>query len=282
MELMHEGQRVVLAVPQAVLGRVASCEVQVTHPLVSRRHCRVEATADGIFVEDLGSSNGTYVNGGRVAGRVRMCEGDVLRIGQEGPEFRLVTGHFDGRDVGRLDAEAMEKTMLAGDPHVADMAAQVRVAPAAVPVSPHADDEPPTRAAAPDDAAHTLDVVPAETTGSIPVAIPMEPSDESLLLHGGARGVHDPEPPTQEAAAPHAARQEGRPTPTLVSPPRQVEEPPTTEAIELPRATGFVPGVLVGVLVGLLLAAAAAVFTPWGDTLPGWPESAPADVEDGR
>ena len=92
MELMHEGERIALAVPVAVLGRVASCDVKITHPLVSRRHCQVEATADGIYVQDLGSSNGTYVNGGRAAGRVRMCVGDVLRIGQEGPEFRLLSG----------------------------------------------------------------------------------------------------------------------------------------------------------------------------------------------
>ena len=48
----------------------------------SARHVRVEARRDGVWVQDLGSTNGTYVNGSRVAGAQRLALGDVLRVGE--------------------------------------------------------------------------------------------------------------------------------------------------------------------------------------------------------
>ena len=48
----------------------------------SARHARIEARRDGVWVQDLESTNGTYVNGERVAGSVRLGPGDVLRVGE--------------------------------------------------------------------------------------------------------------------------------------------------------------------------------------------------------
>ena len=48
----------------------------------SARHARVEARADGLWVEDLGSTNGTFVNGARVTTPRKLEPGDVLRVGQ--------------------------------------------------------------------------------------------------------------------------------------------------------------------------------------------------------
>jgi hypothetical protein len=48
----------------------------------SARHARIEARRDGVWVEDLGSTNGTYVNGARVEGALRLGHGDVLRVGE--------------------------------------------------------------------------------------------------------------------------------------------------------------------------------------------------------
>ncbi|HWB55818.1 MAG TPA: FHA domain-containing protein [Gaiellaceae bacterium] len=47
----------------------------------SGHHARVEAGLDGTWVFDLGSTNGTYVNGERIDGRRRLREGDVLQVG---------------------------------------------------------------------------------------------------------------------------------------------------------------------------------------------------------
>ena len=48
----------------------------------SAKHARIEARTDGLWVEDLGSTNGTFVNGARVTTARRLDEGDVVRVGQ--------------------------------------------------------------------------------------------------------------------------------------------------------------------------------------------------------
>jgi Inner membrane component of T3SS, cytoplasmic domain len=48
----------------------------------SARHARIEVRGDGVWVQDLESTNGTFVNGSRVAGAQRLDAGDVLRVGE--------------------------------------------------------------------------------------------------------------------------------------------------------------------------------------------------------
>lgn len=48
----------------------------------SARHARIESRGDGVWVQDLESTNGTFVNGTRVAGAERMSPGDILRVGE--------------------------------------------------------------------------------------------------------------------------------------------------------------------------------------------------------
>ena len=47
----------------------------------SGRHARVDSGLDGTWVIDLGSTNGTYVNGERIEGRKRLHEGDLVQVG---------------------------------------------------------------------------------------------------------------------------------------------------------------------------------------------------------
>ena len=56
--------------------------VLVGDQFASARHARIEARRDGVWVQDLGSTNGTYVNGARVEGARRLASGDVLRVGE--------------------------------------------------------------------------------------------------------------------------------------------------------------------------------------------------------
>jgi hypothetical protein len=57
-------------------------EFTLSDPEVSRRHALVRATASGITIEDAGSSNGTFVNGDRIAGTTELSDGDEVRVGQ--------------------------------------------------------------------------------------------------------------------------------------------------------------------------------------------------------
>jgi hypothetical protein len=53
----------------------------------SARHARLEPRRDGIWLEDIGSTNGTYVNGIRVTSERRLTPGDVIRIGETDLRF---------------------------------------------------------------------------------------------------------------------------------------------------------------------------------------------------
>jgi pSer/pThr/pTyr-binding forkhead associated (FHA) protein len=63
-----------------VLGREAG-DLVIEDPQVSRRHASLRPAGDGLEIEDLGSLNGTWVNGARVAGKVRLARGDRVRVG---------------------------------------------------------------------------------------------------------------------------------------------------------------------------------------------------------
>jgi hypothetical protein len=53
----------------------------------STRHARIEPRRDGVYVEDMGSTNGTFVNGIRLARERRLTPGDVVRIGETDLRF---------------------------------------------------------------------------------------------------------------------------------------------------------------------------------------------------
>lgn len=75
------------AVP-VTIGRAPENAIALTEDeFASGRHARVEAQRDGVWILDLGSTNGTWINGERMDGRHRLRAGDVVRIG--GTELRF-------------------------------------------------------------------------------------------------------------------------------------------------------------------------------------------------
>jgi len=64
-----------------VIGRDADADVTLHDQQVSRRHLRVSAEGGTYIVEDLGSSNGTFLNGMEVYGRIRLDPNDELLLG---------------------------------------------------------------------------------------------------------------------------------------------------------------------------------------------------------
>ena len=65
----------------AVVGRSSRAGIQIHDPLLSREHARFIQDAEGWLAEDLGSHNGTYVNGRRISGPLRLKPGDALTLG---------------------------------------------------------------------------------------------------------------------------------------------------------------------------------------------------------
>ena len=64
-----------------VVGRSAGCDVVIDFDGVSRRHARFARSGPQVFVEDLGSMNGTQVNGAAITGQRRLAPGDVITLG---------------------------------------------------------------------------------------------------------------------------------------------------------------------------------------------------------
>jgi len=71
-----------------VVGRDESSGIRLDgDEFASARHARIDQRADGVWVEDLGSTNGTFVNGDQISSKRLLKPGDVLRVGET--ELRL-------------------------------------------------------------------------------------------------------------------------------------------------------------------------------------------------
>ncbi len=68
-------------VANLLIGRLPDNHMALNHGSVSRRHARISVTRMGVVLEDLGSQNGSTINGKPVKGESPIRPGDVLRIG---------------------------------------------------------------------------------------------------------------------------------------------------------------------------------------------------------
>jgi len=64
-----------------LIGRLPDNHLSINHVSVSRRHARISVKARGVTVEDMGSQNGTTVNGTPVQGEQTLRPGDIVRLG---------------------------------------------------------------------------------------------------------------------------------------------------------------------------------------------------------
>ncbi len=71
-----------------VVGRGEAADVTFDDDFASERHARFENQGGALFVDDLGSTNGTFVNGERIAERTGLVSGDAVRVGSTIMEAR--------------------------------------------------------------------------------------------------------------------------------------------------------------------------------------------------
>lgn len=64
-----------------ILGRSPECDIVCQDPKVSREHCRIELLEGHFYISDMGSTNGTYLNGKHISRKERLFVGDVIGIG---------------------------------------------------------------------------------------------------------------------------------------------------------------------------------------------------------
>jgi DNA-binding winged helix-turn-helix (wHTH) protein len=90
--LTWEGGDVSLAEGENVLGRVEEAAAWVESASVSRRHARILVSEGKAWLEDLGSKNGTFLNGRKITSAVALADADEIRLGLMPLTFRVVGG----------------------------------------------------------------------------------------------------------------------------------------------------------------------------------------------
>jgi hypothetical protein len=79
----EEGEEFELDSEPLTIGRAAQNDVSLERDeFASARHLRIDPRRDGVWIQDLGSTNGTYVNGIRLDGPRRLSPGDIVRVGE--------------------------------------------------------------------------------------------------------------------------------------------------------------------------------------------------------
>jgi pSer/pThr/pTyr-binding forkhead associated (FHA) protein len=91
------GKSIELPISELVIGRKEPAGLIINHPEISRRHARIYLQNENYFIADLGSSNGTSVNGVPVVTPRQLSSGDMIQLG---PDVRLsftLTAHAQTR-----------------------------------------------------------------------------------------------------------------------------------------------------------------------------------------
>jgi pSer/pThr/pTyr-binding forkhead associated (FHA) protein len=101
------GQTYTLGGEAVIVGREAqSAKFVIEDPAVSRRHARISRQGDTYLIEDLGSTNGTFINAERVMGRVPLTAGDLIELGT------AVTLSYDTLDAANVTMLAVNQDKL--------------------------------------------------------------------------------------------------------------------------------------------------------------------------
>jgi pSer/pThr/pTyr-binding forkhead associated (FHA) protein len=80
---LEEGDELALDSSSLLVGRGSRNDVDLTgDEYASSEHVRIEPRRDGVWLEDVGSTNGTYLNGIQLTSAKRLTPGDVVRIGE--------------------------------------------------------------------------------------------------------------------------------------------------------------------------------------------------------
>ena len=75
------GRSIAIKRNKLLIGRAEECDIRPLSEEVSRRHCAVIVGPADVWAQDLGSRNGTFVNGQRIEAKTKLADGDMIRVG---------------------------------------------------------------------------------------------------------------------------------------------------------------------------------------------------------
>jgi predicted component of type VI protein secretion system len=167
-----EGREHSLA-PGTTIGR-EGCDVVLADPEVSRRHATIREDNGGPAIEDLGSTNGTYVNDRRITGLQVLKDGDVVRLGNTVWTLQAAPAAAGATTVGQVQGAAPQVTAARAIP------SDLGPPPA------------PATAAQPQPVAAQAPAPPAPPAPPPPVQRPAEPAAPSPAFVGRRGDVEQP------------------------------------------------------------------------------------------
>jgi pSer/pThr/pTyr-binding forkhead associated (FHA) protein len=115
---------------QLLIGRDSSNGVAINDAEISRKHSRLSFQGGKYVLEDLGSTNGTFVNGQRLAGPVVLKPGDVVSLGEQ------IVLMYDAINMDPGATVAVSRKSVQAAPPPIQSASPVYSSPAAFPVAP--------------------------------------------------------------------------------------------------------------------------------------------------
>ena len=168
---LTDGREYAIGAGRAVIGRDADCDVVIESKSVSRKHAEIMGTDKGYLLVDL-STNGTFVNGQKIAGQQVLARADVIRVGDADLRF-----YADPPKGGGQPAPA--------------------AAPAAIPAPPPVPASPPTPRSAEDELKALRATVPNPPPKPAPAGPPPAPAAAARLndtMHGTPAAAAPPGP----------------------------------------------------------------------------------------
>lgn len=78
----NDNREIRIAVPEFIIGRGDEAHLKPTSDLISRQHCSIKIGDGKVLVQDMGSRNGTFVNGVQLSQAIEAKAGDILRVGR--------------------------------------------------------------------------------------------------------------------------------------------------------------------------------------------------------
>jgi pSer/pThr/pTyr-binding forkhead associated (FHA) protein len=84
-----QGKSLLFPRGEFLIGRGTECHIRPNSDWVSRQHCLLRVTNDGLSIRDLGSTNGTLVNGTRLLDEEKLVDGDEVQVGPVVFQVRL-------------------------------------------------------------------------------------------------------------------------------------------------------------------------------------------------
>jgi len=105
---------------EIIIGRSSDLDMVLVEDMVSRRHAKISSTDNDVFIQDMGSTNGTFVNGEKIAGRAQLQEGDRILVGTSIIKVVGVEGSVaqqtEAEARRRLEAGAQQRQQTQGRP----------------------------------------------------------------------------------------------------------------------------------------------------------------------